>query len=395
MHSNAVKSNSAIFWHASFRRRLANIKYLFRLILHKLDSILFKEAWKVESGNPDNNSKISIYYVGSHKERHYLGKLFFGNQNKHTFLGRQLIWDAFLHYRREKHLFDIAIIHTKSRLIRDLFPVRSFRLPSWVGGTVDLHKNLDTSMSLRKGAKANLRKIQKSPFTMEISQNISGFDDFYYRMYIPFLNQRHEKYAVVESYDDLKQDFMKRKCELLFAKINSQRIAGLMVYYNGNKAVAHKIGVLEGGQRWVNLGVISFLYYKSLKYCAQNGHRHMDMGGSRPFLSDGVLRYKLNNWNMRIKDFTKDKYFILKPLNHRRATKHFLIQNPFISIKKKQLEATIFFEDSKADARFIQKLKSRYTKIGLDAVQLMQFSSVNGRNKLMRVGGDLNAGINP
>ena len=346
----------------------------YQLVIHRIASILRKDTWKIEAEESLNQPKISIHYVGAIKERNYLSKLFFSNGYKYTFLGKQWLWQVLFDSHQKRKDFDFSVIHTKYQFAAFARPLISFCLPCWVGGNVDLSVNFEMELKHNKMSKRSLRRIRNSSFNLDISRDLFAFDDFYYNMYKPYLSQRHKGYAVIESYDKLKEVFV-NSGEILFAKMGSKRIAGHMISYQEGNAIAFKMGVLNGEHQWVKDGVISFLYYHSLKHCTNKGYTKLDLGGSRPFFSDGVLRYKLNNWNMKIKNYSKRNYFIIKPLKCSVDTKLFLLRNPFISIKKNKMIANIFFDGPIDDQQLIDKKKNLYSSRGFSSLNLYSFSS--------------------
>ena len=109
------------------------------------------------------------------------------------------------------------------------------------------------------------------------------------------------------SYSRLKGQFLNGS-EILFVVKGSLRIAGTMICYRENETVLYELGVRNGDFHWVKQGAIGALYLNAINYCRSQGIKRLSLGGSRPFFSDGVLTYKLTNWNMKVNDYSKTFY---------------------------------------------------------------------------------------
>ena len=158
--------------------------------------------------------------------------------------------------------------------------------------------------------------------------------------------------------------------ELLFVTKDSKRIAGMMICYEKNEVLAYRLGVRDGDFQWVAKGAISALYVNTINHCRAKGFKKLSIGESRPFFSDGVLTYKLNNWNMKIDDYSKDLYFLFKPFKASPFTKEFLLNNSFISLDKGKMVFNTFYNQNGEENTMAKAIKMKDTRSGLSTLNV-------------------------
>ena len=135
------------------------------------------------------------------------------------------------------------------------------------------------------------------------------------------------------------------------------------------EAAAYRLGVRDGDFGWVKEGAITALYYYTIKHWKDNGYKKLNLGGSRPFFSDGVLNYKFKNWNMKIDGSQTIYIFSLKPLKKSSFVENFLSENAFITLNGRQMVANVFLNTSKGKDSF-KKGHKDYRKRGLQHIEI-------------------------
>jgi hypothetical protein len=104
----------------------------------------------------------------------------------------------------------------------------------------------------------------------------------------------------------------------------------------------------------------------------------VNLGGTRPFLKDGVLRYK-KKWNQKIVG-TSLMGFLIKPLSKTVGMKGFFLNNPFIYVHKNRVNGAIFAEAgqpfSKED---FQKFYKDYYLTGISKLFIYRFEQGHSR----------------
>lgn len=355
-----IARRSAAFF--STRRYLQNLLALFA---GKVTSLLRKEVWCVEAAVDNSREFRSILYVGNRPERHYFGRLFFKRDFACHSLGHYWLWQILFPGKAMRRNNSFCVIQTRWPVSKYSVFTKWHCLPTWVYGSVDLTADYQKFARRSRSARNTLRKIRKNDFKVEISSDLSSFDAFYHRFHQPYMENRHGNSAVEESYNRMKAKFLKGG-ELLFISKGSKRVAACMLQYKNDGVTAYRLGVRDGDFSWVEKGAISALYFHMMTYCRLRGFQKLNLGGSRPFFSDGVLNYKLRNWNMKIEDHSKHFYFLLKPLAMNPFTRTFLRDNPFVSLKGNDMIANSFFPEAdgfpgKDEA---DRLKTKFTALG-------------------------------
>jgi GNAT acetyltransferase-like protein len=351
------------------------------LVRTRVSSLFRKEVWILEAVDGDDKSHNAIMFVGKKPERHYISKLFFGENYTHRLLGERWLWQLLFPGRKIRKNCSFSVIQTSWQISSFCRLIRTFCLPTWVMGSVDLPPDFDTYLKKNKGVKNALRITNKAHFKIEVSSDPLLFDEFYHKMHQPYMYKRHGDCAIEEGYDRLKSRFLKNS-EIVFVVKGSQRIAGCILCYKGEEAMAYRLGVRDGDYQWVKQGAISALYLNMIEHCCSKGLKKLSLGGSRPFLSDGVLVYKMRNWSMKINDYSKYFYFLLKPLKSNTFTHEFLGNNPFISLKKGKMVVDTFCEKNCTDIAAATEMKTKYTKKGIPQVYVHYYN--NHRAKAMQ-----------
>ena len=137
-------------------------------------------------------------------------------------------------------------------------------------------------------------KIKRNHLDFFVTKDPAFFDFFYHRMYLPYMRERHRSRAIYREHEDMRKSF--DHGELLFIRKGQDLIAGVLIDYQIMETIPRttQLGVLDGNADYVREGALAAIYYYTIKYLKDKGHQRFNVGLSRPFLSDGVLRYKRN-----------------------------------------------------------------------------------------------------
>ena len=157
-------------------------------------------------------------------------------------------------------------------------------------------------------------------FHYEISKDPADLQVFYDTMYLPFLRTRHQHPTILE-FDYLLNNYLKKNGELLFIKKDGRVIAGGLCNLVGETYHLGTLGLKD--ESYINEGAIAALYYYGIRLAYERGAKFVDLGLSRPFLSDGVVIYKRkwggsirrddkNNHVLYLKNLTKNGLIVLE-----------------------------------------------------------------------------------
>ena len=157
---------------------------------------------------------------------------------------------------------------------------------------------------------------------------------FYEKMHVPYIKKRYGNDANIESFNVFEK--ILKNGELMFIKLNGENVAGELYEINGDICFMHKKGVLN--ENHVKSGAMLAAYYFPILRAKEKNLKMVDLGGSKPFLLDGVLQHK-NTWGTKICiDKTNKRIIYLRNI---------LFQQPFIYIEDKKLKAIVFSENDK------------------------------------------------
>lgn len=290
----------------------------------------------LEGEERTSKKNLSILFFGGGITKTYISELVFTKNPREINLGRRWTWNMAPVLKDTSADIVIRSDVGKQRFQR-LLPQGAFFIPNWLHGEI-MFSNARTKMKTSGHLKSDLRRIRKNNLDFEITQSSCRFDDFYHNMHVPYISKAYGSLAMIMSYDKMKS--LEQKSELLLVKHNGQYLAGQILVYENNRVRCWSIGVRDGNYDYVKMGAQAALYFYEIDYLSNKGYAAMNVGASRPFLQDGVLRFK-NKWGMTVTGSSKEG-LLLKPLRRSAGTMSFLQNNPFIHI----------FQDSCAGVAF-------------------------------------------
>lgn len=337
----------------------------FRSLLHNMYEVLAdnliaslflkRKAWIAEGKVPGCDQTTRILVSEDSGQRGYVCRMFFGLDFKCRCIGRHRLWRLVSPNSSLTKDCDAVIVGSKHQLNAS-HPIKAaFCIPCWVDGCVDLRKDPDEFFQNSRSARYNLRKVLRAEFEVSYAKDLSSFNLFYHKMYRPYILNVYNDAAQIEEYDSLKESFLKYG-ELLLLEQSSQVIGGLLMLQRNGIAIAYKLGILDGDIRTARNGTTSALYYYSMKRANALGFKKMRLGGSRAFLSDGVLKFKLDCCDMQIDHYSSDAYFLLKFLRMSEGVRHYLLKNSFVHIDRGKMTVASFTPDLQ-DRKRVNRLK--------------------------------------
>jgi len=142
-----------------------------------------------------------------------------------------------------------------------------------------------------------LNRAQRFGFKSQFCKSKQDFDFYYWKMYIPYIQNRFGDTAVLESYEVQFQEFLRGG--LILVMRSGVPISGMLTRILDNNCYYINVGVLESDLHLLDDGLFSYNLWELIKWGHQLGARWVDFGGSFAFQSDGVFQYK-SNWGAEI-----------------------------------------------------------------------------------------------
>jgi hypothetical protein len=342
------------------------------------------QAWRLEGRERASGVPRAIIFAGQLENKNYLAHLAFVDSPVEQALGPRWLWTLLPPKRERKSdgvdLRIIELYESQRRWLRARF---QFFVPIWIGSELDLQRAV-ARLHRSKNARNDLRRMRKNETTFEVTKNRDAFEYFYSNMYLPYIKKRYGNRAFSMSHEEMVRNL---GCsELLFVKVRGERVAGDILLYEDNRARAWSAGVKDGDPTYVKAGAMRSLDYIRTQYLAERGYKALHMGGSRPFLLDGVLRHK-RELRVRISDHTK-RYFSLSLTAGSAGANAFIANNPFIYENKGTYRGAIFIEpDLPLSPERLRELYDEYHMDGLAGLSLFDVRA-GGEKQLAQISGE-------
>ncbi|MBI5149421.1 MAG: hypothetical protein HZA28_01440 [Candidatus Omnitrophica bacterium] len=330
---------------------------------------------------------LNIYVVNDLKQNEGLKGIFIcKNKPDPTFLKRLYPQGYTLQketaFRRKKLLdvfnarsagMDFIVADVRFRYIRketDSFGASAI-IPKWVDRVNDSFNGFsDFARTKNRNVYSDIQALKKYNYDHEFTRDEVLLKFFYEKMYVPYIHNRYPDEKMLLPYAAIREDFKKGWLLLVRDKSTGKYVSGSIVNMHRGVFSPRKIGILDGDFELLKKEVLSALYVGYFRFMEQNKLRRINVGGSRAFLNDGVLKYK-EKWAPVVQfNHHHDNVFILRICRPAEAMDRFLLKNPFISMEKGQLVGNVFVA---ADINFeADSLKKIYAIKGLPKVRAVR-----------------------
>jgi hypothetical protein len=347
--------------------------YLFYLIRRPVNA-LYPPVFVFEGKTQEGDLPFSFAYAGAHTltQEYWATTALAPGFQKHS-LGRCFFWHS-LSLLKENHFdCDFVSIEHMFFTLKFLARTKGFRIPPWVRMEIIL-PNLDKKEWQDKKADIE-RLIRKNHLEYEIVHDPAAFDDFYYKMHLPYIKDRYEETAVFENPQGLKEAFSRGG--LILVKKGKDILGGGLFEYLPKQVRLRKFGIRDGNWEYVRLGVIGAMYYFLMVEMEKKGYEKILIGGTRPLLNDGVTKYKISV-NAKLITKIDGTCLWLKFLKDSPALKNFLVNNPFVHFPKPNKPRRAIFLDLKPGSaqEEIDKILHASACEGLTGTDLFIFGDI-------------------
>ena len=280
----------------------------------------------------ESDTRKIIYAGYSSIKKNYYVRLLLDRDHHSTFLGRRFYWE--IPRLIKSHNPDLVISEISRMTLKHFQKCTGYILPEWV----IMRINIDRPMNeICKGSVSDFsdvkRLIRKYNLTYEILTDLESFNYFNENIYLPYIIKRHGEEALIE---DLKIFWKSSPSPFMMAiKENGILVAGALVRKSGDLIFLMRLGLLDGNQVYMHHGAIGALYYFCIVEGKKMGCRYLDVGGARPFLTDGLIKYKMGLGAEFLSDHSAWKEYLWIGLNENSTcAKEFINNNPFIYLNR-------------------------------------------------------------
>jgi hypothetical protein len=255
-------------------------------------------VWLHDAPHSATDGNLRLVHVGNrHRGRDFVERLY-GVYQPGTRLGSAWVGPAWNGRGERVPEHDLLLLET-SRLYGQAYRRAGFiTVPEWVEfGREVVADEKQRYAGAGKSLRCDLKALRRSPLEAVISSDPAQFDLFHRHMYLPHMATRFGAASIEKPRSKLWRDF--RAGFLLLLKCHERFVAGALVRVDGDTARETTLGVLEGEDEILRLGVSGAIDYHLHAWAAANGKRFLGVGHTRPFPADGVF-FNKRKWQMSV-----------------------------------------------------------------------------------------------
>ena len=253
------------------------------------------------------------------------------------------VWKLNKYLNRNEDYCDLAIIETNHYTRKFAKTDLGFLIPRW------FQMQLDANESTIKRMRAHglIRRIKKHVLTFKKKHKTEDFKFFYQRMYTPYTSDRHKSSAIIFDYKYFIKKSREKSAKLGFICYDGKPVAGTFVDFIGDKLRMCLIGILDGREDIMRMGVNGAVYYFEVLNCIKKGIKSINIGGTSPILTDGLTQYKIS-LGAKAEDikYFQSQYLWFIPLRDSIAVRNILKLNPLIFRLQDSIYRLIFVDPS-------------------------------------------------
>jgi hypothetical protein len=358
---------------SQFRDKYATLAWNCSDQLKRFFAPIYPQVFVFKGIEKNSQLPLAFAYVGSPSQtQEYWAQAALADGFQKHALGR-CFWTSIIHLLRKNALdCNFLVIECNPWTLAQFSKKPGFHIPRWVTMEMDITMPIEKLLGAERSEIQ--RKIRKYQLTHEMTRERNHLDDFYHHMYLPYIKTRYDTIALLNSH----QRFLEilSKGELILIKKENAIIAGGLLELNDTKVFFRMLGIRDGDPKYVHEGAIGALYYFIIVEMKKKGYQKISVGGSRPFLSDGVTKFK-KSLKATVNPNDPNGRVWLKSLKNSPGMESFLINNPFIFYKGKKPHRAVFMETKENYSQQELKEALRISACnGIEETNLFIFSKI-------------------
>jgi hypothetical protein len=235
---------------------------------------------------------------------------------------------------------DIVVVGA-NHLLLNRYERKGFHIvPKWLCPLFRMPEGLDSaienlSYDARKDIRRNIRKALDKGFTYETTTDPAWFEEFYQDIYLRYGTSKHGDLAQIDGYKRVKDAFDRGIGMTI--NLNESPIIGAVVLREGDVFRGRYMGVFPDQEERAAHGGPTAMYYFCMQLANSWGCTSVNMGSTRPFLSDGVLKFKMKWEPEMLHDTLSTAVFAIAAPHMTPAAQAFFAANPFFEMVGEQL----------------------------------------------------------
>lgn len=338
------------------------------------------DAWVIHGREASSGEPLSILYAGDAMHKSYVARLMFGESKTEVHLGKKPIWNLRKLVENDGHDCSLAIIEGHALHVALLKNKDDLFVPMWLEAHLEI-----PIVARNRSSVSSLKSIEKNGLTYTMTTAPDQLRDFYCNMYLPAIRGRHRDGAFLDSFQEIMGPVERGECELLSISKGDEAIAGVLILNNETPPKLWKCGVRNADPKLFKAGAMAAVYAFSSRHLHEYGHDVMNLGGTRAFLSDGILFYKAKfGAGFRPQG---PRGFILKSLSYSKGLENFFTHNPMLCLDGGKLGGAVFVDndDVKDSAKLRKTIGAVPEVTDIDRLDLFHLCKASGRAQQIQV----------
>lgn len=302
------------------------LRVLYRpvLAIRELLDLMHVPVWHLEGMMAKGQTSFSLVVAGLDVNKNYWKQWVFAGEAREVWLGKTWLWCVPTMARCRVPNCDMIIIESSQKLQPLMRSVRGFRLPCWLEGIIDVQEYENVARK-KHTIRDDKRLIKHKKLGYEVTKDPEQFQDFYHNMYLPHVRKAHGESAFIRSRQSMKEEFERNGMMIL--KEDGRNVAGVVLSERKDRLHLGYFGCRDDCPHDGRY-LLGPLFFFGIELGKQRGWPHVGVGASRPFLNDGVIRFKTLRM-MRVVGSLDDRCFVLVPTQPGPAMTTFLLNHPF------------------------------------------------------------------
>jgi hypothetical protein len=288
---------------------------------------LYLPVYRCES----ETMKVAYAGYSSIKKNYFIRQLLNSN-NQPTSAGRKFYWQ--IPDLIKSSNLDIVVSEISPKVLSYFRNLDGYIVPEWVKMRINIDRPMSEICHRSVSDFSDVtRKIRKYNLTYELHYDKESVESFYDKFYLPYMTKRHGEEAWIEDISIIREASL--TSFIIAIREDGVTVGSCLVRKTPEALFLTRLGLLDGNEEYRRHGVIGAIYYYCIIEGQKLGCHYLEVGGTRPFITDGLTKYKsglgaefvsnLNHYN---------EYLWIGVNEHSAVAQEYIKNNPVIYIKK-------------------------------------------------------------
>ena len=285
-----------------------------------------------------------LAYAGySSPQRKYMAQRLFGRKAfKTKYLKTRFFWQLMSRRRRMNLKADVLIAEVSFLTIGFFLKREGYVIPEFVDMKIHIR---DPIAILKKRMGSDFsdveRLIRKYHWKYSVTRDMKAYHDFFFEMHLPYIKLRYPERAIIPTYHQFQEAC--RSAFLLHLHRDDSPVAGILVVLDKDRIALNRLGIKGANIDYLKQGAIGAMYYFSILECQKMGYNELWLGGTYPFLNDGLTKYKIRMNGEFILNYEKSRNHLWILSSDSESARQFFGRNPFVCVgRDRKLRKTMY-----------------------------------------------------